>query len=63
MHESEDAYRFGLEIIAHMYKKAQEFKAKYGLKFTLEETPAESATRRFAKVDKKRFELAREVVK
>jgi ribonucleoside-triphosphate reductase len=63
LHEGEEAYRLGLMIIAHMYKKIQEFKAKTGLKFTIEETPAESATRRFAKTDLKLFEQAKGIVK
>ncbi len=63
LHEGEDAYKLGLEIIAHMYIKIKEFKERTGLKFTIEETPAESATRRLAKVDWKYFEKAREVIK
>ncbi len=63
LHESEEAYRFGLEIIAHMYKKINEFKQRDGLKFTLEETPAESATRRFAKLDMNNFPEAKIIVK
>jgi ribonucleoside-triphosphate reductase len=63
LHEGEDAYRLGLTIIAHMYKKIQEFKAKSGLKFTIEETPAESTTRRLAKVDLRKFEEAKKVVR
>ena len=63
LHEGEDAYRLGLTIIAHMYKRIKEFKEKSGLKFTIEETPAESTTRRFAKVDLKKFEEAKKVIK
>ncbi|MFA5175659.1 MAG: anaerobic ribonucleoside-triphosphate reductase [Candidatus Nanoarchaeia archaeon] len=63
-HENEEAYNLGLQIIAHMYKNIQEFKERTGLKFTLEETPAESATRRLAKLDLKHFyEKAKKVVK
>ncbi len=66
LHENEDAYRTGLSLIAHMYAKTQEFKEKTGLKFVIEETPAESTTRRFAKVDwnhKIWGEEARKVIK
>jgi ribonucleoside-triphosphate reductase len=63
LHEGEDAYRLGIEIIAHMYKKIKEFKEKTGLKFTLEETPAESTTRRLAKVDLHNFEEAKKMIK
>jgi ribonucleoside-triphosphate reductase len=62
LHDSEEAYETGLKIIAFMYKKVTEFKKRTGLKFTIEETPAESTTRRFAKLDKSKFEMARKVV-
>jgi len=66
LHDGEDPYRTGLAIIAHMYGKTQEFKDRTGLKFVIEETPAESTTRRFAKVDwnhKIWGESARKVIK
>jgi anaerobic ribonucleoside-triphosphate reductase len=66
LHESEEAYKMGLAIVAHMYRRTKEFKEKTGLKFTLEESPAESTTRRFAKVDRKDKEFgesAKEVMK
>ncbi|PLW80356.1 anaerobic ribonucleoside-triphosphate reductase [Candidatus Woesearchaeota archaeon] len=55
LHEDEDAYRMGLKIISTMYLKAKEFQNKYGLKVTLEESPAESASLRFAKVDMQKY--------
>jgi len=51
LHESRQAQRFGLRIVAHMYSKAKKLAKKYDLKFTLEESPAESAARRLAKSD------------
>lgn len=63
LHESYESYKVGQKIIAHMYNNVQEFKKKTGLKFTLEESPAESATRRFAKIDFKQFEDAKKVIK
>lgn len=63
LHESEEAYRTGLEIIAQMYNKIQEMKTREGLKFTLEETPAESTTRRFAKLDLQIFKESRGIIK
>lgn len=51
LHESEEAYKTGLKIISAMYLKTKEFEKKYKLKVTLEETPAESASMRLAKVD------------
>ena len=51
MHESEEAMKMALRLVSHMYLRAKEYTKKYGLKFTLEESPAESAARRLAKAD------------
>ncbi|NLO92016.1 MAG: anaerobic ribonucleoside-triphosphate reductase [Elusimicrobia bacterium] len=64
LHEDEAVYKMGLKVIAHMYLKIKDFEKTHGLKFVLEESPAESAARRFAKIDLRRFpEQARGVVK
>lgn len=63
LHESEEAFRTGVRIAAYMYMKAIEFKERTGLKFVIEETPAESTTRRFAMLDRRKYEKAKEVVK
>ncbi len=64
LHESDEALKLGLKITAHMYFRAKEAGKKYDLKFSLEESPAESATRRLAKVDLKLFpEQATRVIK
>jgi len=51
MHESDEAFQMALRITTHMYLKVKEYAKKYNLKFTLEESPAESAARRLAKAD------------
>lgn len=51
LHDSEEAMNLGLRIVAHMYLKTRKLARKHGLKFTLEESPAESAARRLAKTD------------
>lgn len=51
LHESEEALRLGLKIVAHMFLKAKKLAAKHKIKFSLEESPAESAARRLAKTD------------
>ena len=51
LHESSEAMKLGLKIVAHMYLKAKKLSKKHNLKFTLEESPAESASRRLAKTD------------
>jgi hypothetical protein len=63
LHESESALKTGLIMIAYMNKKANELKERTGMKITLEETPAESTTRRMAKVDMQHFEKAKGIVK
>ncbi len=63
LHEGDEPLKKGLQVIAFMYKKVKEAGKKYGLKFSLEESPAESASRRLAKIDVKSFPVARELVK
>lgn len=64
LHEDDKAYKIGLKIISAMYLKAKEFMTKYNLKVTLEESPAESASLRFAKVDIQNFpQMAKNLVR
>jgi ribonucleoside-triphosphate reductase len=51
MHESNQALKFGLRVIAFMKKEAERLGEKYGLRFVLEQTPAESTAYRMAKLD------------
>jgi ribonucleoside-triphosphate reductase len=62
LHEDNELLRRGLHLIRHMQFRAKEMGARHGLKVTLEESPAESAARRLAKVDLRRFPEAREIV-
>ena len=55
LHESDEAYLKGLEIISFMNKKTKEMEKKYNIHLKLEETPAESTAGRFAKLDIKRY--------
>jgi ribonucleoside-triphosphate reductase len=57
MHESKDALKFGLKVIAYMKKEAERIGSEYGLKMPLEQTPAESTAYRFAKLDMKYYPL------
>lgn len=63
LHEDDETYETGLKLISFMYLKAKDYEKKYGLKFSLEESPAESATRRLAKVDMELFPEAKGFVK
>ncbi|MFH1645097.1 MAG: anaerobic ribonucleoside-triphosphate reductase, partial [Candidatus Omnitrophota bacterium] len=53
--EDQDVFKLGLKIISSMYFKAKQAEKELGLKFSLEESPAESASRRLAKVDIAQF--------
>ncbi|MGR3221019.1 MAG: anaerobic ribonucleoside-triphosphate reductase [Candidatus Anammoxibacter sp.] len=63
LHENDEMLRLGLKIIAVMYAKVKKEGKKYGLKFSLEESPAESASRRLAKIDVRLFKEAKDMVK
>ncbi len=64
LHDSEEALRFGLEIIAHMKLLCDHYASRHNMRFVLEQTPAESTAYRFAKLDlKHHHEDARHVVK
>jgi ribonucleoside-triphosphate reductase len=51
LHESKDAFKFGLKVIALMKKVSEELSDRYGMKFVLEQTPAESTAYRMAMLD------------
>jgi len=63
LHESEEIFKLGLKIISFMNYKTKEYGAKHNLKFSLEESPAESACRRLPKVDMRQFPEAADVIK
>jgi len=65
LHEltQEEFEKYGLGVISHMNVRAKGYSKEHGLKFSLEESPAESATRRFAKIDLENYPESREVVK
>ena len=62
LHDSDEALKLGLKTVSYMHFKAKEEGRKHGLKMSLEESPAESAARRLAKVDIRTFPEARQVV-
>jgi len=53
MHESKEAFKFGLKVIAHMKLLVDKLSQRYAMHFVLEQTPAESTAYRFAKLDLK----------
>jgi ribonucleoside-triphosphate reductase len=56
LHESPNALRFGLKVIAHMKLLTERIGEKHGMHFVLEQTPAESTAYRFAKLDLEQFD-------
>ena len=53
LHESDQALKFGLRVVSAMHLKCRELSEKYGVNLVLEESPAESAGYRLAKLDMK----------
>lgn len=55
LHDSKEAFKFGLKVIAHMHLVAKKLSQKHHMRFVLEQTPAESTAYRFAKLDLEHF--------
>jgi len=64
LHESDEAFRLGLKVIAHLKLVCDRASKDVGMRFVLEQTPAESAAYRLARLDLEHFpEDAEKVVK
>jgi len=63
LHEDEDVFKLGLKIISFMSLKCREYSKKFNLKLSLEESPAESAAGRLAKIDLQEFPDSKKVIK
>jgi anaerobic ribonucleoside-triphosphate reductase len=55
MHKDETALRFGLRILAYMYLRIKALSKTHGLRLVMEQTPAESAAHRLARLDLEHF--------
>ncbi len=55
LHESDEAMAFGLSIISRMKEAVVRLSRLHGMRFLLEQTPAESTAYRFARLDLKHF--------
>ncbi len=55
LHESSNAWKFGLKVIKFMLDTAIEWSRETGLRWVITQTPAESTAYRFARLDKKYF--------
>jgi len=62
IHESDEAFEKGKDIVAYMLAVLGKIKKETGLKFTLEESPAESTARRLARCDVGKYEVAKKFV-
>lgn len=51
LHQSEEARKYGYKIISHMKTVADRLSRRTGIEFILEQSPAESAAGRFARLD------------
>ncbi|MBN1263665.1 MAG: anaerobic ribonucleoside-triphosphate reductase [Candidatus Pacebacteria bacterium] len=64
LHESNEALKLGLKIVAAINKKAKEMSRRDKMDYVLEQTPAEGLTYRFAKLDKRFYpDQSRKVIK
>lgn len=55
LHESQEALKFGLKVVAHMNLTTKRLSEEYGINLVLEESPAESSGYRLAKLDIKYY--------
>jgi ribonucleoside-triphosphate reductase len=55
IHESADAWRFGLKLVNFMRQVVDEYTKETGVQFGLVQSPAESAAVRLAQIDVKRY--------
>ncbi len=64
LHSGDEAFRFGLRVMAEMYRECRRLSERYNMRFVLEQTPAESTAYRMAKLDLEYFrDQAQQVVK
>ena len=55
LHESDGALAYGLQLIGHLRDEVEKLSKTHGMRFILEQTPAESTAYRFARLDLKHF--------
>src|SRR4030042_749671 len=58
LHESPEALAFGLKVVDYLQREAGFLSEKLGIKFVLEQPPAETTSYRFARLDLKYFSPA-----
>ncbi|UCD06645.1 MAG: anaerobic ribonucleoside-triphosphate reductase [candidate division WOR-3 bacterium] len=55
MHEDEGAFRFGLKVLSYLYLRIRELSKTHNIRLVMEQTPAESAAHRLARLDLEHF--------
>ncbi|UCG29783.1 MAG: anaerobic ribonucleoside-triphosphate reductase [candidate division WOR-3 bacterium] len=55
LHEDEKAFRFGLKILSYLYLRIRELSKSHDIRLVMEQTPAESAAHRLARLDLEHF--------
>lgn len=63
LHENEETYAWGLKTISFLHIKCNEYGEKHRIKLSLEESPAESAAGRLAKIDLREYPESQKVIK
>jgi len=64
MHEDEQALRFGLKVLSYLYLRIKELSKLRNIRLVMEQTPAESAAHRLARLDLEHFsKQATDIVK
>jgi len=63
MHDSADAFKFGLKVVAYLRGLLQHHAEETGMHLVLEQTPAETTAYRFAKIDAKLHPQSASVLK
>jgi ribonucleoside-triphosphate reductase (formate) len=63
LHDGDAVLKEGLRVVRHMQFRATALGKAHDMKITLEESPAESAARRLAKIDLRRFPESRDYVR
>lgn len=55
LHESDEALAWGIDLVGRMWNRADRLSRIHGMRFLLEQTPAETTAYRFARLDLKYF--------
>jgi len=63
LHEDERVYKLGLKTISYINLKCRDYSKITQLKLSLEESPAESAAGRLAKIDLQEYPVCKKVIK